>query len=213
MMMVTWPTINRELELIASGVEYIVGVDEVGAGSLAGPVTVCAVKIHKDFFLNGLHEKYPARDSKSLSSPQREKFFIQVLKNKEFDFSIASVSPQRIDEINILNATHEVVVEAIAKLKMHDKDKHHVLMDGNKEIRNLKSPQSFVVSGDANIFSIATASIIAKVSRDNEMRSVSEFFPEYGFAKHKGYGTKDHFKKIAEHGICPLHRRSFLKSV
>lgn len=212
-MIVVRPTISTEMNCIEDGAEYIIGVDEVGAGCLAGPVLVCAVMFDADFFRNNKWQNFQPRDSKSLSELQRQKFVEQASQLPGgFKFAFAQSSPQLIDEINILNATHSAMAQAISSLQA-DQNKAHVLIDGNKTIKNIGYKQTAIIKGDINSYAIAFASIMAKVERDNLMKNYDAQYPRYGFAKHKGYGTKDHFAKIADNGISPIHRRSFLKKI
>lgn len=211
-MIVITPTTDRELNLIDKGVEWIIGVDEVGAGCLAGPVVICATAFHKSFFIGTEWQNFKPRDSKSLSTTQREKFISEISRGEMFDFVLAESSPKRIDEINILNATHEAMMRGIQDIAK-DKQASHVLIDGNKLLPNLDIRQTAVVKGDQTTYSIAFASIIAKVHRDKLMTEIDEIYPAYNFAKHKGYGTKEHINNIKINSPCEIHRRSFLKNI
>lgn len=187
--------------------ESIIGVDEAGRGPLAGPVVAAAVFIKKyDESLNKLN------DSKKLTDKKRREIYKEMLNNKNIVFGVGIVDEKIIDEINILNATFLAMREALANIKL-DEEKYLVLVDGNKEIREYNYRQKSIVKGDAKSLSIAAASIIAKVTRDEIMEKYSELYPEYYFEKHKGYGTKLHYEKINEYGVTKIHRKTFLKKI
>lgn len=187
--------------------ESIIGVDEAGRGPLAGPVVAAAVFIKKyDESLNKLN------DSKKLTDKKRREIYKEMLNNKNIVFGVGIVDEKIIDEINILNATFLAMREALENIKL-DEEKYLVLVDGNKEIREYNYRQKSIVKGDAKSLSIAAASIIAKVTRDEIMEKYSELYPEYYFEKHKGYGTKLHYEKINEYGVTKIHRKTFLKKI
>ena len=188
-----------ERELWAKGVKYIAGVDEVGRGPLAGPVVTAAVVLPADFSLLGVD------DSKKLSPKRREELFEQI-KEAAVCWSIGRREPNRIDEINILEATKEAMTDAINALSVRP---DHVLIDAVK-LPGLAIPQTPLIKGDARSVSIAAASILAKVTRDREMVAMDEVYPGYAFASNKGYGTKAHYEGLAKLGPCPIHRKTFL---
>ncbi len=192
--------IEREKRL--KGYDIICGTDEAGRGPLAGPVYAAAVILPEELLIPGLN------DSKKLSEQRREELF-NVITEKAVAYSIASVDEKRIDEMNILNASLEAMNIAVGTL---DIKPDFVLVDGNMT-RGLCFPCEAVVKGDAKSASIAAASILAKVSRDRYMIKMAEEYPQYGFEKHKGYGTKAHSEAILKYGPCPIHRRSFLKKL
>ena len=179
---------------------YICGIDEVGRGPLAGPVVAGAVILPKDCDILYIN------DSKKLSAAKREELY-DVIMEKAVAVGIGMASSQRIDEINILQATYEAMREAVSQLTL---PLGHVLADAVR-IPKLTVAQTPIIKGDAKCYSIAAASIIAKVTRDRIMRQWDEIYPQYGFAKHKGYGTAEHIKALKEYGPCPLHRESFIK--
>lgn len=180
------------------GYEFVCGVDEAGRGPLCGPVVAAAVILPKDSHLEGVN------DSKKLSEKKREKLYDDIMQNA-LAVGIGMSDVDVIEELNILGATKEAMKQAIANLNITP---NHVLIDGNQDI-NIHIDRETIVSGDAKSESIAAASIIAKVTRDRMLRQYDEMYPEYGFAKHKGYGTKAHIEAIKEHGLTPIHRPSF----
>ena len=188
-----------ERKLWDAGKYYVAGVDEVGRGPLAGPVVTAAVILPHDFSLLGVN------DSKKLSPKQRDYLFDQI-KEAAVAWSLGRREPERIDEINILEATKEAMIDAINGL---DIKPDHVLIDA-VTLKNLQYPQTSIIKGDAKSVSIAAASIIAKVSRDREMEKMAVFYPGYAFESNKGYGTKAHYEGLAKLGPCPIHRKSFL---
>ncbi|MDK2798388.1 MAG: ribonuclease [Clostridiales bacterium] len=187
-----------EDHLYKKGIKYIAGVDEAGRGPLAGPVFAAAVILPAGILIKGLN------DSKKLSESKREELY-DIITEKAIAYHVTSVSEQEIDEINIQNATHKAMREAINKLNVSPQ---HVLIDG-KEIGGIEIPYTPIIKGDSLSISIAAASILAKVSRDRYIKKFDVTFPQYGFGKHKGYGTKEHIEAIRNHGICPIHRKSF----
>lgn len=187
----------------------IVGVDEAGRGPLAGSVVAAAVKLKK--YSEELQE---INDSKKLSEKKREKLFDIIMEN--FEVGIGVANSNEIDEINILNATFLAMRRALEDLKNKVKINEEstlILVDGNFKIREYSGKQEAVIKGDAKSLSIAAASIIAKVTRDRMLVEEDKNYPEYGFAKHKGYGTKAHREALLKYGACPIHRKSFLTKI
>lgn len=177
----------------------ICGIDEAGRGPLAGPVVAGAVVLPKDCEILYLN------DSKKLSEKKRELLFAEI-KDKALFCEVGIISPGRIDEINILQATYEAMKTAIFKMDpLPD-----LLLNDAVTIPGVELTQIPIIKGDAKSISIAAASIMAKVTRDQMMLEYDKQYPEYGFAKHKGYGTKAHIEAIKEHGPCPIHRRTFI---
>ena len=186
---------------LSSTYKLIAGLDEAGRGPLAGPVVAAAVILP-----NIDYSEFGINDSKKLSAKQRESLFVTI-KKIAIDYGIGIVGPERIDEINILNATMEAFQSAIENMR-HTPD--YLLIDGNY-YSGSEIPYSTVVKGDAKVLSIAAASILAKVTRDKYMTDVvDKLYPEYEFAKHKGYPTKKHFENIKKNGISMVHRKTFL---
>ncbi len=183
-------------------IEYICGIDEAGRGPLAGPVVVGAVIMPKDSFIEGVN------DSKKISEKKREKIYEQIIE-EAISYGIGIVEQNKIDEINILNATKLALKMAIQDLKTKP---DVILVDALNQIETCSIPYISVVKGDAKHYCIAAASIIAKVTRDRIMRQWDEIYPVYGFAKHKGYGTAEHIRLLKENGPCRLHRKSFIKN-
>ena len=192
----------HENEVRAKGFRYICGVDEAGRGPLAGPVCAAAVILRDNQIIEGVN------DSKKLSEKKREALF-DVIREEALAYSIAFATVEEIEELNILNATMLAMKRAVEGLSTKA---DYALIDGNKT-PNLDIPCEYVIKGDANSMSIAAASILAKVSRDRLCREYAEKYPEYGFEKHKGYGTKAHTEAILKYGPCEIHRFSFLKKV
>lgn len=180
---------------------YICGVDEAGRGPLAGPVVAGAVILPEDVEILYLN------DSKKLSAARRDQLYEEI-KEKAVAWAVGMASPERIDEINILQATYEAMQDAVAQL-MPTPD---LLLVDAVHIPNVIQKQVGIVKGDAKSVSIAAASIMAKVTRDRLMIQMDELYPEYGFAGHKGYGSKEHIQAIKQYGPCPIHRRSFIKN-
>ena len=195
-----------ERELLASGAARIAGVDEAGRGPLAGPVVAAAVVFPSAWIQSGLPEELARlNDSKQISEKQRERFFDFLSTHSDIDSAVAVVDAETIDRINILRATHQAMNEALASLSPPPE---HALVDGLR-VNALSRPQTPIVKGDSKSFSIAAASVLAKVTRDRLMLEYDKQRPEYGFARHKGYGTPQHLEALAAHGPCPIHRRSF----
>jgi ribonuclease HII len=195
-----------ELPLWQSGITRIAGVDEAGRGPLAGSVVAAATILPARWAETGLPAELSGlNDSKQLTETQREKFFEFITASGEIEFGIAEISAAVIDEINILQATHRAMNAALAKL---DPLPPHALVDG-RPVKTLRVPQTAIVKGDARSFSIAAASVLAKVTRDRQMLEFDRQFPGYGFAEHKGYGTAKHLAAIKRLGACPIHRKTF----
>ena len=186
--------------------DSIIGIDEAGRGPLAGPVVASAVKI-----INYVEEFDMIDDSKKLTEKKREFLFDIILANCEVGVGIAN--EKEIDKINILNATFLAMRRAIEDLEAEGTEFDLALIDGNHKIREYEDPQEFVIKGDGKSLAIAAASIIAKVTRDRIMIKYGELYPEYGFAKHKGYGTKQHREALLSHGKIDCHRNSFLTKI
>ncbi|WP_368271753.1 ribonuclease HII, partial [Enterocloster lavalensis] len=192
----------REYENTYAACAMICGIDEAGRGPLAGPVAAGAVILPKDCTLLYLN------DSKKLSEKRREELFVQI-KEQAVAWCVGIVGPERIDEINILQATYEAMRQAVAGLGV----KPDLLFNDAVEIPGVDIMQVPIIKGDAKSVSIAAASILAKVTRDHMMVEYDQLFPDYGFAKHKGYGTAAHIQAIQELGPCPIHRRSFIRNI
>ncbi len=187
-------------------VARVAGIDEAGRGPLAGPVVAAAAILPPRWAESGLPgELAGLNDSKQLTAAQREQYFEFLTRCAEIEFAIAAVDAGVIDEINILQATHRAMNAALAQLNPLPP---HALVDG-RPVKTLRVPQTAIVGGDARSYSIAAASVLAKVTRDRRMRAYAVQFPEYGFAEHKGYGTARHLAAIQKHGACPIHRRTF----
>ncbi len=191
-----------EQEAISKGYKHICGVDEAGRGPLAGPVCAAAVILPENTIIEGVN------DSKKLSEKKREALF-EVIKANAVSYSIAYSSVEEIESMNILNATMLAMKRAVEGL---DVKADYAMIDGNR-LPDLAIDSEFIIKGDAKSVSIACASILAKVSRDRLLYKYAEEYPEYGFDKHKGYGTKAHTQAIKEYGPCPYHRMSFLKKI
>ncbi len=191
-----------EKKLYDDGIKYIAGIDEAGRGPLAGPVVVGCVIMKPDSFIEYVN------DSKKVSETKREMLYEKIT-NEAISFSTGIVNQQEIDEINILNATKKALTMAIDNLEVKP---DVILVDALDKIDTRGIKYISVIKGDAKIYSISAASIIAKVTRDRIMREYDEVYPQYGFALHKGYGTAKHIQAIKEYGICNLHRKSFTKN-
>ena len=193
---------EEEEKLYNTGLNYICGIDEAGRGPLAGPVVVGAAILPKNSFIEGVN------DSKKVSEKKREILYEKITE-EAIAWSVGIIDQKMIDEVNILNATKLGVTEALTKLK---KKPELILVDALQNMDTLGINYKSIIKGDAKCYCIAAASIIAKVTRDRIMRQWDEVFPEFGFAKHKGYGTKAHIEAIKQYGICPLHRKTFVKN-
>ncbi|MDO4175166.1 MAG: ribonuclease HII [Eubacteriales bacterium] len=195
-------TMDREMEVRARGFSAVCGIDEAGRGPLAGPVVAAAVILPEGIQLPGV------TDSKKITEKKREILF-DFVKENALAYGIGQAREEEIDSINILQATFLAMRRAVEALPI---PADYALVDGNR-IQGLPIPADTVIGGDGNVLSIAAASILAKVTRDRYMRDMAVQYPEYGFEKHKGYGTKAHYAAIEQYGICPLHRKTFLKKV
>ena len=194
------PSFDYENEKYALGYTAVCGCDEAGRGPLCGPVVAAAVILPKDAVIEGLD------DSKKLTEKKREKLF-DIIINTATAYAIAEASPAEIDEINILNASMLAMRRAVEALKIKA---DFALIDGNCS-RGFEIPTETVVKGDSKSYSIAAASILAKVTRDRGCEELDREYPMYGIAKHKGYPTKDHMDAVRKYGPSPIHRKSFLK--
>lgn len=194
--------LEYEEAAISKGYNTVCGVDEAGRGPLAGPVCAAAVILPANTIIDGVN------DSKKLTEKKREALF-DVIKEKSLSYSIAFASVEEIEDMNILNATMLVMKRAVEGLNIRA---DYAMIDGNR-LPNLEIPAEYIIKGDAKSMSIACASILAKVSRDRLCYRYAEEYPQYGFDKHKGYGTKLHREAIIEYGPCPYHRMSFLKKI
>lgn len=195
-----------ERELWSAGQPWVAGVDEAGRGPLAGPVVAAAVMLPSEWGIAGVPEEYAGlNDSKKLTERARERFHARLTTDGRIRFAIAEAGPGRIDEVNILMATHEAMNEALARLIPAPM---HVLVDGLR-VASMRFPQTPLVGGDGRSYSIAAASVLAKVTRDRLMLEADRRFPGYGFARHKGYPTAEHLEALRRRGPCELHRRSF----
>lgn len=192
---------QKEGQLASQGRMYVGGVDEAGRGPLAGPVVAACVIMKKDSIISGVN------DSKKIKEDVREALFDKVIADS-ISFGIGIATNEEIDELNILQATFLAMKRAMQEM-VHKPD--FVLVDGNQEIRDLPYEQEAVVQGDSNCYSIACASILAKVYRDRLMRKYDEYYPEFDFGRNKGYGTAVHYAALEKFGITSIHRRSFLK--
>ena len=191
-----------EQQAAAKGYSAICGVDEAGRGPLAGPVCAAAVILPENTVIDGV------KDSKKLSEKKREALF-DVICETARSYSIAYASVEEIEELNILNATMLAMKRAVEGL---DEKADYAMIDGNRT-PDLEIESEFIIKGDAKSMSVACASILAKVSRDRLLYEYAKDYPQYGFEKHKGYGTKAHTEALKEYGPCPYHRMSFLKKI
>lgn len=183
-------------------IQSICGIDEAGRGPLAGPVVVASVIMPTNSFIEGIN------DSKKVSEKKRELLYDKITE-EAIAWEVGIVTPQEIDEMNILNATKKGLTASLQGLAIKP---DLILVDALTKIDTLGIPYQSIIKGDAKCYSIAAASIVAKVTRDRMMRQWDEIFPEYGFSSHKGYGTAKHIAAIKELGICPIHRKSFVKN-
>lgn len=189
-----------ENEAYTNGYNMVAGVDEAGRGPLAGPVVAASVILPRDVFIEGLN------DSKKLSAQQRERLY-DVIIEKAVAYEIGIADEKCIDEINILNATKRAMEKAINNLKPQPE----IILIDAVSLENIKIKQTAIIKGDSLSVSIAAASVIAKVTRDRLIDRMDSMYPQYGFLKHKGYGTKEHIEAIKRYGICPIHRVSFTR--
>ncbi len=192
-----------EEDIYKTGVNSICGIDEAGRGPLAGPVVVAAVIMPRDSIIEGVN------DSKKVSEKKREALYEKITE-EAIAWGVGIIDQKEIDKINILQATKKGLTMAIKELQVKPE---RIIVDALTGIDTLGIPYTPIIKGDAKCYSIAAASIIAKVTRDRIMRQWDEIYPQYGFEKHKGYGTAAHIAAIKEYGICPLHRLSFVKNI
>ncbi len=190
-----------EKDLHQKGINYIAGIDEAGRGPLAGPVVVASVIMPEDSMIEGVN------DSKKVSEKKREKLYDLIIE-EAISYSVAIIGQDEIDNINILNATKKGLTTCVKEL---DIKPDLIIVDALNKIDTQGIPYQSIIKGDAKCYSIAAASILAKVTRDRIMREWDKVYPQYGFAAHKGYGTAKHIEAIKEYGLCPIHRRSFTK--
>ncbi len=193
-------SLRHEKALRAAGAEIIAGIDEAGRGPLAGPVVAAAVILPVKFRHRVL------TDSKQLSPSVREELYVEITERADVVWSVASADHEEVDRINILRAAHQAMRRAVMALAVMP---HHTLIDG-LPVRPFPTPSTALVGGDGRSYSIAAASVIAKVTRDRMMCALALHYPEYEFAQHKGYGTALHLDRLQKHGPCPIHRRTFL---
>lgn len=193
-----------EEALYQQGVSFVAGIDEVGRGPLAGPVVAAAVILPRDFGVLGVN------DSKKLTPKKREELD-QVIREKALAYAIGVVDHKTIDQINILKATKQAMKLAILELEKKS-PVEHLLIDA-LHLPEISIPQTAIIKGDSKSVSIAAASIIAKVARDRMMDEYHVRYPHYGFLRNKGYGTEEHYRGIEANGMCPIHRRTFLKRI
>lgn len=191
-----------DFEYYNKGFKYVCGIDEAGRGPLAGPVVVASVVMPKDSMIEGVN------DSKKVSEKKREQLYDLILE-EAISYGIGIIDQNEIDEINILNATKKGLTDSLKELKIKP---DIILVDALNKINTLGIPYESIIKGDAKSYSIAAASIIAKVTRDRIMREWDKIYPMYGFEKHKGYGTSFHINEIRKNGLCPIHRKSFTKN-
>lgn len=205
------PTLEEEKKLWSRGYNVVVGVDEVGRGPLAGPVVSAAC-----FLDNPSSENLKKilnlgiKDSKKVSEKKREAIFEEVKSFKFVKWGLGVVDEKMIDKINVLEASLLSMKKAVENLNIKNKQNAFLLVDGRELVPDFYMSQKSIISGDAKVFSIALASIMAKVTRDRIMRLYAKKYPEYFFQKHKGYGTKLHFEAIKKYGACKIHRKTFL---
>lgn len=202
-----FPNFNEERKLGRKGYNRVVGLDEVGRGSLAGPVMAAAVMIK---LIRGRFVQIRGiKDSKKLSPKKREELYKLIIKNPQIKWGIGRVSERVIDKINILEATKLAMERAVKKLEKKLKKKaDFLILDGRMRI-NLDTPQKSIIKADDKVISCSMASIIAKVTRDKIMQRYSKKYPQYGFFNHKGYATRLHLEALKKKGPCRIHRKSF----
>lgn len=193
------PDFTFEDNLAASGFARVAGVDEAGRGPLAGPVAAAAVILPRGFSCPLLD------DSKKLTKRRREIVYSEIIENPAVVWAVAMVGSEEIDELNILRATHKAMALTLASLS----EKPDIALVDGLPVKGLPVPHEALVKGDALSLSIAAASVIAKVTRDRFMEKIDSEFPAYGFARHQGYGTREHLEALRKHGPCRYHRRSF----
>ena len=192
---------EEEKILHSRGFKNICGLDEAGRGPLAGPVVIAGVIMPEDSMIEGVN------DSKKVSEKKRELLYDKIIE-EAISYSVAIIGQDVIDEINILNATKKGLTNVVEGLDVRP---DLIIVDALEHIDTKGIPYESIIKGDAKCYSIAAASILAKVTRDRIMREWDLVYPQYGFAKHKGYGTAFHIQAIKEYGLCPIHRKSFTK--
>ena len=192
-----------ENDLHKKGFKNICGIDEAGRGPLAGPVVVAGVIMPQDSMIEGIN------DSKKVSEKKREVLYDLIIK-EAISYSVQIIGQDVIDDINILNATKQGVTKIAEELEVRP---DLIIVDALEHINTKRIPYESIIKGDAKCYSISCASILAKVTRDRIMREWDLVYPQYGFAQHKGYGTKKHMEAIREYGLCPIHRISFTKNI
>ena len=193
---------QADKEFFDMGMNYVCGIDEAGRGPLAGPVVVASVIMPKDSMIEWVN------DSKKVTEKRREILYEKILE-EAISYGIAVIDQEEIDDINILQATKKGLTQAVTSMKIKP---DVILVDALTGIDTLGIPYKSIIKGDANSYSIAAASILAKVTRDRIMREWDKIYPEYGFEGHKGYGTAKHIQAIREKGLCPIHRKTFTKN-
>ncbi|MFZ2681772.1 MAG: ribonuclease HII [Patescibacteria group bacterium] len=206
-----YPSVTMELQMVAGGYPVVIGVDEAGRGCLAGPVIAAAVVFEWGSEMQKARRelKKLVRDSKLLPRETRREANALIRAHAQA-FAIGSSEADEIDRINILQATFVAMNQAVSRVKEQlPTQDMFILVDGNKTIPGVGGMQEAIIDGDAKIFTIAAASIIAKEHRDSLMEKVHEMYPQYNFAKHKGYGTLEHRRAIEQHGMSPVHRLTF----
>lgn len=195
-----------EQNLYQNGIQLICGIDEAGRGPLAGPVAVGAVVMKPESMLEWVN------DSKKVTEKRRELLYSQIIEDS-LAWSVQLISQQEIDELNILEATKKGLHLALKDIiKQLNQKPDIVIVDALREIDTFGVPYQSIIKGDATCYSISCASILAKVTRDRIMKQWDEVYPQYGFGKHKGYGTADHIAAIRKYGGCPLHRTTFIRN-
>lgn len=195
--------ILRNIPKKLNHLKNICGIDEVGRGALAGPLVAASVILPKNF------KSELVRDSKKMSEKRRERAFLEIME-KALDWSVSFVEPKKVDELNVQIATYRAMNDSLNKLKIKPK---HILVDGNVFKNETDIPHTCIIKGDDKYYSIAAASIIAKVTRDNFMKELHKEHPKYGWEKNKGYGSETHRKLIKEDGVTKHHRKTFLKKI
>ncbi len=200
-----FPNVSEEKKLWRKGFEWVAGLDEAGRGPLAGPVVAAAVMLRQ--IPNYKSQITKINDSKKLSEKQREFFYEKLISDKDIVFGVGIVSEKVIDKINILEASKLAMKKAYSNVLKNNRV-NFLLIDGNFRL-DTNIPQKSIIKGDAKVFSIAAASIIAKVTRDRLMQKMHKKFPQYEFAKHKGYGTALHLAHLKTFGPCKIHRKTF----
>jgi ribonuclease HII len=206
-----YPNFNEEKKLWKKGYNIVAGIDEAGRGPLAGPVVAAAVIFSYQFPISNkfsIKQFLKIKDSKKLSEKQREEIYEFLVNCPQVKWGVGIVSEKIIDKINILEATKLAMKKSFAKLSPD-----FILIDGNFTLRQAQGkkyiPQKSIIKGDQKVFSISAASIIAKVTRDRLMQKYHKKYPQYGFDKHKGYGTRAHFASLEKFGACKIHRKTF----